>query len=37
MLFAPHVIRNYDMQDYTSNRVTRFNLHVDPTRSINMT
>jgi hypothetical protein len=37
MLFAPHVIRNNDMQDYISNQVTHFNLHASHTRSINTT
>jgi len=35
MLFA-HVIRNYDMQDYISNRVTHFNLNVRHVRNIDM-
>jgi len=37
MLFAPHVIRNYDMQDYISNQITHFNLHIGHTSSIDMT
>jgi len=37
MLFAPHVIRNYDMEDCISNQVTYFNLHDSHARSIDMT
>jgi hypothetical protein len=37
MLFAPHVIRNRDMQDYISKQVTNFNLQADHVRSIDMT
>jgi len=36
MLFAPHVIRNRDMQDYISKQVTNFNLQVGYARSIDM-
>jgi len=37
MIFAPHAIRNYDMQDYISNQITHFNLQVSHARSIDMT
>ena len=37
MLFTPYAIRIYDMEDYISNQVTNFNLHVGHARSIDMT
>ena len=37
MLFAPHAIRNQDIQDYISKQVTRFNLQAGHARSIDMT
>jgi hypothetical protein len=37
MLFAPHVIRNRDMQDCISKQVTDFNSQDDHARSIDMT
>ena len=37
MLFAPHVKRNRDMQDYISKQVTHFNLEAGHARSIHMT
>jgi hypothetical protein len=37
MLFGPHVIRNYDMEDYISNQVTHFNLYVGHAKNIDMT
>jgi len=36
-VIGPHVIRNYDMQDYINNQVTHFNLHVDHVKNIDMT
>ena len=37
MLFAPHVIKNQDIQSYISTQVTKFNLQADHARSIDMT
>jgi hypothetical protein len=37
MLFAPHVIRNRDMQDYISKQVTHIHLQASHARSIDMT
>jgi hypothetical protein len=37
MLFAPHVIKNQDIQNYISKQVTKFNLQAGHARSIDMT
>ena len=37
MLFAPHVIRNRDIQDYISKQVMKFDLQASHARSIDMT
>jgi hypothetical protein len=29
MLFAPHVIKNQDMEDYTSKQVNKYNLQIN--------
>jgi hypothetical protein len=37
MVFAPHVIKNQDIQNYIRKQVTKFNLQASHARSIDMT
>ena len=34
MLFAPHVVKNQDMQDYISKQITKFNFQAGHVKSI---